>query len=71
MKLIEFTGGFEYPDCLDLAVKFDGKWSHIGSLYQKRDGHRSLVRGNTVFHVGGISSTADEFEISKRLHNEF
>jgi len=36
------------------AFSYDGaEWAQVGSLFEARVGHRSIVRGNTILHVGG------------------
>ena len=46
-----------------MAVKFNGPliatndgnrlWMRVGSLLSKREGHRSIVIGNSIMHIGG------------------
>ena len=40
---------------LNTVAKFDEhqKWSMVGSLMQHRDSHRSLLVGESIFHIGG------------------
>ena len=49
-----YLGGYE-SRTLDLAAKYDGKWERLGSLMQARYGHRSLVHGSKIIHIGGYS----------------
>ena len=37
----------------DLAVKFNGTWQRVGYLLQGRWGHRSIVNGSQIVHLGG------------------
>lgn len=36
-------------DCLT----FDGNWNYIAELLIPRNGHRSVVYGNEIIHIGG------------------
>ena len=47
-----FKGGWE-NNYLNLAVKYDGSWTGIGNLNWVRAGHRSVVSGNSIIHIGG------------------
>ena len=38
---------------LNLAVKYNGKWSKVGALLTPRYLHRSIAAGNTIIHLGG------------------
>ena len=52
--ILFYLGGYESPNYLNLAAKYDGSWERIGSLLQGRYGHRSIVRENKILHIGGI-----------------
>jgi len=39
----------------EVVVRYDGKWSLAQYLLMQRDAHRSIVIGNTIFHVGGTN----------------
>jgi len=52
-NLFLFGGRVDGSYGSDLAAKFDGSWSRVGSLLQSRWGHRSIARGNIIYHVGG------------------
>ena len=52
--ILFFLGGYDSSEgVLDLAAKYDGSWENVGSLMQPRRGHRSLVHGSTILHIGG------------------
>ena len=53
IKRLLNLGGYVDGEVSDLAAKFDGSWSRVGSLLQSRRGHRSIARGNIIYHVGG------------------
>jgi len=47
-------GGRKDGAATDLAVEYDGfGWKKIGTLLTKRGGHRSIVTGNVIMHIGG------------------
>ena len=47
-------GGEDGFGAMDLAAKFGSNgWERVGSLMQRRLGHRSLVQGSKVLHIGG------------------
>jgi len=31
-------------------------WTNVGNLVSARDGHRSIVLGNKIFHIGGMGT---------------
>ena len=37
------------------VMKYDGKWTMMPSLLAQRDDHRSIVIGNSIYHVGGTN----------------
>ena len=47
------SGGYGDGSYMDLAAKYDGQWLRAGSLMQPRYGHRSLLQGSKIIHVGG------------------
>ena len=49
-----YSGGYGDGAWLDLIAKYDGRWSRAGSLMQPRRGHRSLLQGNKIIHIGGV-----------------
>ena len=56
--ILFYLGGMDYVDgekvtVLDLAAKYDGSWERIGNLLQPRSGHRSILQGNKILHIGG------------------
>ena len=52
-----FEGGYDHCDGSYLtqqtAAKFDGAWNKISSLIVPRQGHRSILIGKDVIHIGG------------------
>ena len=47
-------GGSPTSQAGHLAAKYNGEvWTEIGTLLQERYGHRSVVKGNTIYHIGG------------------
>jgi hypothetical protein len=38
---------------LDLVAQYDGNWKLVGRLLQRRSGHRSIIQGNKIIHIGG------------------
>ena len=47
-------GGSPTSEAGTLATRYDGTiWINIGSMMQERYGHRSVVKGNVIYHIGG------------------
>ena len=48
-------GGFDKRSGMfNIAAKYDGEtWVEIESLLEYRFGHRSIVQGNAIYHIGG------------------
>ena len=46
-------GGWGDDRQQSIAAKFNGEWSRIGDLMEKRDGHRSLANSQFIYHIGG------------------
>ena len=53
------------------AYKFDGKWTQIQDLSGRRYGHRSVVVGNSIFHIGGRYNEVDIGRVVKNTEISF
>lgn len=47
-------GGQGDGSSLDLAAQYDGSWKHALRMLYPRGGHRSVVNGNSILHIGGF-----------------
>jgi len=76
-NIVYIIGGADYLTTIDLAEKYEGSWERIGSLLQPRRGHRSILQGNKILHIGGYPGdqyfeewTIGENDIQKKKYNK-